>query len=174
MVILVLSGLGAIGVRNTILEARQVGNFRTGEQSLHVTEAGLAGVLARAIQDPDTFRTIVQSGKTLRMNDIVTPFFDTALKGSFGFEYSNLDEGATTKTRVDFVAKFTDARSTNRVPGGTGSSGQYYTKYRVTINGIFGNKEVLTTADDVLRNANRSFIAYVYLGPFSQQQGGGN
>ena len=69
LVILVLAGLALIGVRNVILESRQVGNFRASEQSLHVTESGQSSVIAIAVEKGDSFPVFIQANNFTILSD---------------------------------------------------------------------------------------------------------
>jgi hypothetical protein len=174
LVILVLAGLALIGVRNVILESRQVGNFRASEQSLHVTESGQASVMAIAVEKGDSFPVFIQANNfKLSMTDIADPFFDTNPKGSFGMEYVNLGDG----TNVNFVTQFTQPVDTNRVPGYPISEQFIWKKYRISTSGYFGDQQISTeggkqTVDDTLRNSNRQYVSYTFVGPYIIGGGG--
>ena len=174
LIILVLSGLALIGVRNVLLESRQVGNFRTSEQSLHVTESGQSSVIAIAVDKGDTFPAFVAAnGNKLSMTDVADPFFDTNAKGSFGHEYVNLGGG----TNVNFVTEFSQPVDTNRVPGYPINDKYVWKKYRITTSGYFGDQVISIVngkkaVDDTLRNSNRQYVSYTFVGPYIIGGGG--
>jgi len=164
LIILVLSGLALIGVRTAIMESRQVGNYRSGEQSSHITQSGLTSVLALAVSKGDAFPEFVKANNyVINMTDVADPFFDTKIKGSFGYEYVNVGSG----TNVNFVAKFTQPVDTNKVPGYPVNDQFVWKKYRITAYGYFGDQVVdINTPDSTLRNSTRSYVSYTYVGPY--------
>jgi hypothetical protein len=174
LIILVLAGLALIGVRNVILESRHVGNFRTSEQALHVTESGQSSIMAVAVEKGDSFPAFIQANNfMLSMTDVADPFFDTKPKGSFGMEYVNLGGG----TNVNFVTELTQPVDTNRVPGYPVNDQFIWKKYRITTSGYFGDQKISLVGgkqavDDTLRNANHQYVSYTFVGPYIIGGGG--
>jgi hypothetical protein len=167
LIILVLAGLGLIGVRNVILEHKQVGNYRVGEQALKVTDSGMTSAVALAASKGDAFPAFVlANGNNVSMADTSKSYFDTANRGSFGRE---LVQGGG----VNFVTTFSAPYDTNRVPGYPVSDQFIWKKYRMTTNGYFGDQLIHPgVVDDTLRNSARRYVSYCYVGPFVLAGGG--
>ncbi len=165
LVIIVLAGLALVAVRNVVLEFKLVGNYRSGEQALHVTQSGADSVMALAVAKGDAFPTYVLANQNkVSMTDAVDPFFDTKQDGSFGKEFINVGN-------VNFVSELSLPVDTNRVPGYPVSENYIWKKYKVTTNGYYGD-QVILTPDDVLRNSARQFVTYSFVGPFVIGGGG--
>lgn len=159
MIILVLAGIAIIGARNVIMEFSQVGNYRTGEQALRVTEAGLDGTFAMAVTKGDAFPEYVEANSNkLTMADVSQGFYDTTAYGSFGPDFQNVGG-------VNWVTVMSLPVDTNRVPGYPVNENFIWKKYRFVTSGAYGD-EVVTNPDDTLRNASRQFVSYGFVGPF--------
>jgi|GEM_PF-3220799 hypothetical protein len=167
LIILVLAGLGLIGVRNVILEHKQVGNYRAGEQALKVTDSGMTSAVALAASKGDAFPAFVQANSNhISMADTSKAYFDTTTGGSFG--RNSIQDGG-----VNFVTTFSAPFDTNRVPGYPVSDQFIWKKYRMTTDGYFGDQLIQPgVVDDTLRNSARRYISYCYVGPFVIAGGG--
>lgn len=165
LIIIILAGLSLIAVRNVILEFKLVGNYRVGEQALHVTESGADSVMALAVAKGDAFPSYVfHNANKLSMTDVADPFFDTTTDGSFGKEFISIGN-------VNFISELSLPVDTNRVPGYPVSENFIWKKYKVTTSGYFGDQIVLKP-DDVLRNSSRQYVTYSFVGPFVVGGGG--
>lgn len=165
MIVLVLAGLGIIGARNVMLEVRQVGNFRAGEQSLRVSESGIEASVALAVSRGDAFPTYVAANQNkLTMKDVSANFYDGAKYGSFGIE---------AVPAVNFVTQMSLPADTNRVPGYPVSESFVWKRYRFTTSGFFGSEQgVASSASDTLRNASRVYASDSFIGPYIVGGGG--
>ncbi|MFT5432782.1 MAG: hypothetical protein ACI9OJ_003485 [Myxococcota bacterium] len=165
MVIMVLAGLGIIGARNTMLELRQVGNFRAAEQALRASESGIEASMALAVTRGDAFPAYVAAnGNKLTKNDVSTDFYDGASLGSFGLEKV---------ASVNFVTQMSLPADTNRVPGYPVSESFIWKRYRFVTSGFFGSEAgVAATAADTLRNGSRTYASDAFVGPYIVGSGG--
>jgi hypothetical protein len=167
MIILVMSGLSLMAVRNVMLEHRQVGNYRAGEQALRITDSGMTSAVALAASKGEAFPVFVKaSGNTVTMADTVSSYFDTTKTGSFGREYVNIGG-------VDFVTTLSAPVDTNRVPGYPVSDKFIWKKYRMYTDGYFGDQLINSEqVDTTIRNATRRYVSFSYVGPFAIGGGG--
>ena len=167
LLMMVLTGLAAIGARNVIIAFSLSGNHRTGDIALKVTEAGVDSVMALAVTKGDAFHSYVQANlNQLAMNDVSGTFFDLKKDGSFGREYCLGTTDCQAKTGgVDFVNVLSLPQATNRVPGYPVSEDFIWNKYKITTSGFYGNQTVVTPADTI-RNAARQYVSYIYVGPY--------
>ncbi len=167
MVVLVMAGLAAVGARGVMMELNQVGNFRTAEQSARVTEAGMEGAIALAIEKGDAFPLYLQqTAYQLAPKDVAQNFYDMTVKGSFGRESSVL-------TDVTFVTKASQPSDTNRVPGYPVNDAFVWKRFQIQTYGYYGTADsAAATAADVMRNSARQYVSLSYVGPYIIGGGG--
>jgi hypothetical protein len=160
LVLLVLSSIGLMVVQQVTGEAANVGAYRISKQGFYVTEAGLAGPIARAAEDQSVFLSAMQNNSfTIKSTDVHNNFFDFNTWGSFGPEFAQQDAAS-------FVTYFSDPVDTERIPGFS-TGGFCYRRYTVTSDGYLGTDGSTNVADpETLRHtAMARFVSHVYLGP---------
>ncbi len=167
MVVLVMAGLAAVGARGVMMELSQVGNFRTAEQSARVTESGMEGTIAVAIEKGDAFPAYLQETQyQLAPKDVSQSFYDMTTAGSFGREAAVLKD-------VTFVTKASLPMDTNRVPGYPVNDQFVWKRFQIQTYGYYGSADsgAATTAD-ILRNSSRQYVSLSYVGPYIVGGGG--
>ncbi len=158
LVILVLAGLAMVAARNVILEYKQVGNFRTGEVSLRVSESGAESVMALSMsKGPDGFKQFLAAQNNKVTMASFDNFFDVNSNGSFGKDYKGVNG-------VNFVTELSLPVDVTSLPGYAVPQGWIFTKYRTVTSGFYGDQNV-STADDTLRNSSAQIVTYSYIGP---------
>ena len=160
LVLLVLSSIGLMVVQQVAGEAANVGAYRIAKQGYYVTEAGLAGPVAMAAKDQNSFfGSLGGTDFMVRTSDINASFFDFDTWGSFGPEFAQQDA-------AQFVTYFSDPIDTRRVPGFS-TGGFCYRKYTATSDGFLGTANIDSEEPDSLRHtAQARFVSHLFLGPF--------
>lgn len=167
MVVLVMAGLAAVGARGIMMELSQVGNLRSAEQSLRITESGMEGTIALAIEKGDAFPLYLQqTSYQLSPKDVAQNFYDMGSTGSFGRE-------ATVLKDVTFVTKASLPADTNRVPGYPVNDQFVWKRFQIQTYGYYGTGDsAAVTSADILRNSSRQYVSLSYVGPYIIGGGG--
>ncbi len=167
MVIVVLAGVGFIAVRGVVSEHSQVGLFRSSEAAGRITDTGLMSVLAMAVSRGDAFPAFVLANQnTIKLSDLPNATFDLTANGSFGRDLAGVGG-------VNVQTVLSQPVDTNRVPGYPVNDQFIWKRYRMITTGTYGDGSVdAGTPGTVLRNSQRSFVAYTYVGPYIVNGGG--
>jgi len=176
LIIVALSGLGAIAARNVMLELKQVGNYRAGEVALRVAETGIASTMILAVDRGDAFPPyLTATNGRIQLTDVADPFYQFSVTGAPAAANYEQSFGATplTNAQVNFVSLFSLPSDTNRVPGYPMNEQFIWKQYRVTTSGYYGHDGTgIPTAAEIVRQSTRQYVSDIYIGPYTQGGGG--
>ena len=176
LVVLALTGLGAIAARNVMLELKQVGNYRAGEVALRVAETGIASTMILAVEKGEAFPPyLTATNGRIQLTDVADPFFKFPAVGAAAAENYETSFGATPVTidKVSFVSTFSLPSDTNRVPGYPMNEQFIWKQYRVTTSGYYGHDGTgSATAASIVRQSTRQYVSDIFIGPYTQGGGG--
>jgi hypothetical protein len=176
LIIVALSGLGAIAARNVMLELKQVGNYRAGEVALRVAETGIAATMILAVDRGEAFPPyLTATNGRIQLTDIANPFYQFSVNGAPSAANYEQSFGATplTVSQVNFVSLFSLPSDTNRVPGYPMNEQFIWKQYRVTTSGYYGHDGTGTpTPAEIVRQSTRQYVSDIFIGPYTQGGGG--
>ena len=176
LIVVALSGLGAIAARNVMLELKQGGNYRAGEVALRVAETGIASTMILAVDKGEAFPPYLAAANgRIQLSDVAEPFYKFSTAGAAAADTYEQSFGATPLkvSQVNFVSLFSLPSDTNRVPGYPMNEQFIWKQYRVTTRGYYGHDGTTTAnAAEIARQSTREYVSDIFIGPYTQGGGG--